>query len=161
MERKSVCSICGEQFPVDALISFAGEHFCEHCLNEETIVCADCGTRIWNDSNAGSDDHPLCQRCYDSSYTTCERCGRLLLYDDACYLNNGDEDYPYCESCYQQLRRGGIHSYDYKPLPIFYGVGPRYFGVELEIDGAGGMRQQRGQNSCHRQLRRTACVLQA
>lgn len=137
MERKSVCSICGEQFPVDALISFAGEHLCEHCLNEETIVCADCGSRIWNDSNAGSDDHPLCQRCYDSSYTTCERCGRLLLYDDACYLNNGDEDYPYCESCYQQLRRGGIHSYDYKPLPIFYGVGPRYFGVELEIDGAG------------------------
>ena len=45
--------------------------------------------------------------------------------------------YPYCESCYQQLRRRGIHSYDYKPLPIFYGVGPRYFGVELEIDGAG------------------------
>ena len=131
------CSICGRKFPEDALTLFAGDYFCEHCLNEETIVCADCGTRLWNDSNAGSDDHPLCQRCYDSSYTTCERCGRLLLYDDACYLNNGDEDYPYCESCYQQLRRGGIHSYDYKPLPIFYGVGPRYFGVELEIDGAG------------------------
>ena len=131
------CSICGRKFPEDALTLFAGAYFCEHCLNEETIVCADCGTRLWNDSNAGSDDHPLCQRCYDSSYTTCERCGRLLLYDDACYLNNGDEDYPYCESCYQQLRRGGIHSYDYKPLPIFYGVGPRYFGVELEIDGAG------------------------
>ena len=131
------CSICGRKFPEDALTLFAGNYFCEHCLNEETVVCADCGTRIWNDSNAGSDDHPLCQRCYDSSYTTCERCGRLLLYDDACYLNNGDEDYPYCESCYQQLRRGGIHSYDYKPLPIFYGVGPRYFGVELEIDGAG------------------------
>lgn len=131
------CSICGRKFPEDALTLFAGAYFCEHCLDEETIVCADCGTRLWNDSNAGSDDHPLCQRCYDSSYTTCERCGRLLLYDDACYLNNGDEDYPYCESCYQQLRRGGIHSYDYKPLPVFYGVGPRYFGIELEIDGAG------------------------
>ena len=97
------CSICGRKFPEDALTLFAGDYFCEHCLDEETIVCADCGTRLWNDSNAGSDDHPLCQRCYDSSYTTCERCGRLLLYDDACYLNNGDEDYPYCESCY-----GGI-----------------------------------------------------
>ena len=131
------CSICGRKFPEDALTLFAGNYFCEHCLNEETVVCVDCGTRLWNDSNAGSDDHPLCQRCYDSSYTTCERCGRLLLYDDACYLNNGDEDYPYCESCYQQLRRGGIHSYDYKPLPVFYGVGPRYFGVELEIDKGG------------------------
>ena len=87
------CSICGRKFPEDALTLFAGDYFCEHCLDEETIVCADCGTRLWNDSNAGSDDHPLCQRCYDSSYTTCERCGRLLLYDDACYLNNGDEDY--------------------------------------------------------------------
>ena len=27
-----------------------------------------------------------------------------------------------------------IHSYDYRPEAIFYGDGPRYFGVELEID---------------------------
>ena len=30
-----------------------------------------------------------------------------------------------------------IHDYSYKPEPIFWGQGPRYFGVELEIDGAG------------------------
>ena len=30
-----------------------------------------------------------------------------------------------------------IHDYYYKPEPIFYGEGKRYFGVELEIDGAG------------------------
>ena len=44
------CSICGRKFPEDALTLFAGDYFCEHCLDEETIVCADCGTRIWNDS---------------------------------------------------------------------------------------------------------------
>ena len=30
-----------------------------------------------------------------------------------------------------------IHSYDYRPEAIFYGDGPRYFGVELEIDKGG------------------------
>ena len=30
-----------------------------------------------------------------------------------------------------------IYSYDYRPETIFYEDGPRYFGVELEIDGAG------------------------
>lgn len=30
-----------------------------------------------------------------------------------------------------------IHDYYYKTEPIFYGVGPRYMGVELEIDMAG------------------------
>lgn len=30
-----------------------------------------------------------------------------------------------------------IHEYGYKPEPIFFGDSDRYFGVELEIDGAG------------------------
>lgn len=45
------CSICGRKFPEDALTLFAGNYFCEHCLDEETIVCSDCGERLWNDAN--------------------------------------------------------------------------------------------------------------
>ena len=30
-----------------------------------------------------------------------------------------------------------IHDYYYKPEPIFYGDGPRYLGVELELDDGG------------------------
>ena len=44
---------------------------------------------------------------------------------------------PYCESCCEMLRNRAIHDYSYRPEPIFYGDAPRYFGVELEIDGAG------------------------
>jgi len=33
--------------------------------------------------------------------------------------------------------KAAIHDYYYKPTPIFYGEGPRFFGVELEIDEAG------------------------
>lgn len=44
-----------------------------------------------------------------------------------------DSDVPYCDNCIDQ-HRGGIQSYYYKPAPIFYGEGPCYLGVELEID---------------------------
>ena len=97
------CSICGRKFPEDALTLFAGDYFCEHCLDEETIVCSDCGERLWNDANAGSRTHPLCQRCYDSHYTNCERCGELIDCENAYYLGDG-EDYPYCENCYHILK---------------------------------------------------------
>ena len=130
------CSICGRKFPEDALTLFAGDYFCEHCLDEETVVCSDCGERLWNDANAGSRTHPLCQRCYDSHYTDCERCGELIDCENAYYLGDG-EDNPYCENCYHILKNQVIHNYDYRPETIFYGDGPRYFGVELEIDKGG------------------------
>ena len=130
------CSICGRKFPEDALTLFAGDYFCEHCLDEETVVCSDCGERLWNDANAGSRTHPLCQRCYDSHYTNCERCGDLIDCENAYYLGDG-EDYPYCENYYHILKNQVIHNYDYRPETIFYGDGPRYFGVELEIDKGG------------------------
>ena len=48
----------------------------------------------------------------------------------------GDE--PYCQDCYHSVcDRDAIHDYYYKPTPIFYGDDNRFFGVELEIDGAG------------------------
>lgn len=82
-------------------------------------------------------DLTLCQHCYDNYYTTCESCGCTLDYDDAYYLDN-DTDYPYCRHCYQQRCSSEyIHDYGFKPDPIFYGKGTRYFGVELEIDGGG------------------------
>ena len=97
------CSICGRKFPEDALTLFAGDYFCEHCLDEETVVCSDCGERLWNDANAGSRTHPLCQRCYDSHYTNCERCGELIDCENAYYLGDG-EDYLYCENCYHTVQ---------------------------------------------------------
>ena len=85
------CSSCGRKFPEDALTLFAGDYFCEHCLDEETIVCSDCGERLWNDANAGSRTYPLCQRCYDSHYTNCERCGELIDCENAYYLGDGED----------------------------------------------------------------------
>ena len=130
----AVCTHCGRSVPPDALVEFDGQNLCAECLQEETFLCYYCGERIWEDENHGSDGTPLCARCYDNHYTHCTRCGRLLANDDARY--EYDEDDAYCEDCYEESH-GEIHDYSYRPEPIFYGDGNRFFGIELEIDGAG------------------------
>ncbi len=150
MKEPETCSVCCEPYPLDQLIEFDGQLLCPSCLGIETMVCSRCGRRFWNDDNAGDDDTPLCQSCYDRFYTACDRCGRTILEDDA-YYEDEDRDEPLCWSCYSRTQENKqIHDYYYKPEPIFYGEGSRYFGVELEIDGAG----EDSQNAC--QLMRIA-----
>ena len=136
MEEKRVCDVCGREYPQSELVSYRDLMLCGECLRTETTVCSCCGERIWADDNEGDGDTPLCSRCYERSYTTCTDCGRTIHQDDAYYV---DEDYEArCYSCHCRRMDGRvIHDYYYKPEPIFYGEGKRYFGVELEIDDAG------------------------
>ena len=136
MNPMGTCEHCGRSYFAEQLTTFDGSILCPECLEMETLICADCGDRIWQDNNEGSSDVPLCATCYYEDYTRCTRCGELLHNDSACYLSDDDDD-PSCPDCRDQLLYAEIHSYSYKPRPIFYGDGPRYFGVELEIDNAG------------------------
>ena len=136
MNPMGTCEHCGGSYPAERLTTFDGNLLCPACLETETLLCADCGDRIWRNNNEGSSDVPLCETCYYEDYTRCTRCGELLHNDNAYYLSDDDDD-PYCLDCRDQLLYAEIHSYSYKPSPIFYGDGPRYFGVELEIDNAG------------------------
>ncbi len=138
MSEIFICEICGDSYPVEQRTAFNGQDLCPTCLDENTLVCQDCGTRIWMDNNEGSSEHPLCVHCYGRDYTNCSRCGVLLLNRDALYSGgNDDGEYPYCADCYPQAAHSGIRDYYYKPEPLFYGDGRRFFGVELEIDCAG------------------------
>ena len=139
MKETFECRRCGRELPVDQQVRFDGQELCMECLEENTVLCRHCGERIWTGDNAGTDAHPLCQDCYDDHYTSCERCGVLLQQDAAVYQEDDDYDErPYCPECYHALFRDKpIHDYYYKPEPQFYGTGPRFFGVELEIDQGG------------------------
>lgn len=139
MSEAFFCEICGQEYSTDQMYSFDNQDLCPGCLDAHTAICHECDTRIWQDNNAGSIDHPLCQSCYDDEYTNCFRCGALLRESTACYEDADEfDERPYCDGCYHTVFKDTpIHDYYYKPKPVFYGVGPRYFGVELEIDGAG------------------------
>ena len=137
MDNKEVqiCKHCGKEISGDECRYFDGQVLCADCLDSQTTFCSHCGERIWNYSNIGTLSMPLCQRCYDDYYTTCERCGRIIHQHDANYPDDGDD--PYCNTCWNEMNASAIRVYSYKPKPIFYGNGNRFFGVELEIDHGG------------------------
>ncbi|MGN0688650.1 MAG: amidoligase family protein [Oscillospiraceae bacterium] len=136
MENIIYCSRCGCEIAEDeSFIEMDGECLCEQCGRDNTVTCERCGAIVWNDDNAGSEGFPLCGRCYDNYYTSCEDCGCIIHQDCAHYYE--DDDYPYCDECFSKRENSAIHEYSYKPEPIFYSEGNRYFGVELEIDDGG------------------------
>lgn len=129
------CAHCGAIHPREELHEFDDELYCLDCLEALTEVCDYCGERFRNSELHHEQGLTLCHTCLEDEYSYCSSCGRLVQNDEFYYLDDGDDD-GYCERCYD-ARREGIQSYSYKPTPIFYGDGERYFGVELEIDSAG------------------------
>lgn len=136
-ENTFICAHCGQSYPTQEGHMVGNDQLCHNCMESETVQCIHCGAHVYNDLNSGTDDIPLCASCYNRyEYAFCEHCGVLLRGGDVFYA--GEDDIPYCRDCYERYRGSEvIHAYHYKPDPIFYGEGPRYFGVELEIDGAG------------------------
>ena len=134
--RNETCAECGRVLLEEEATEFEGRVYCPECLDSLTTFCRYCGDRIFRDDNEGSSDTPLCYGCYENYYTHCGRYGELIHNDRAYYMDDLD-DVPYCEHCYHILYREPIHHYHYVPEFHFFGLGKRYFGVELEIDKGG------------------------
>ena len=134
MTELRTCAHCGTA--EGELTEFNGRLYCPDCLDDLTLVCTDCGSRFLRTCNRSeNDDFPICPECYDRDYTRCVRCGRIIDTDHCWYPLDNDD--PYCADCCSTIENSPIHDYYFKPYPIFYGEGPRYFGVELEIDDGG------------------------
>lgn len=131
------CSHCGALIGDDENYeTINGQVICSDCVEMYTSTCDRCGATIWNDDAYGDDFTILCASCYHNHYVRCCCCDALLHEDDA-YSIDGDS---YCSECYHDEidKKRSIHDYGWKPEPVFYGGdSSRYFGVELEIDGAG------------------------
>lgn len=134
MREERSCSVCGAA--QEDLEAFEGQMLCPSCLEDRTCLCRRCGQRFWKDQNAGNEEQPLCPECFEMYYTTCSECGTVLPLGDVYYDDDGDREL--CWSCYNQCRQEkAIQDYYYKPVPMFYGEGNRFFGVELEVDQGG------------------------
>ena len=134
------CTLCGRNLEPEQATLFDGQMLCLSCMEEETVLCESCGTRIWQSNNAGDADLPLCQHCREHLYIRCERCGVLIRESHSFSVDNDDEEL-FCEDCYHHVqRRTPIHEYHWKPTPVFHGKGPRFYGVELEVDGGGELK---------------------
>lgn len=131
------CSHCGALIGEnEGYEEVQGEIVCMDCAERHMTSCEHCGCNVWNDDSYGDEYTTLCRHCYENYYSRCSCCDALVHNDDLYNLNG----YDYCSECYHDEidRNRSIHDYGFKPEPIFYGNDTdRYFGVELEIDGAG------------------------
>jgi len=134
-ENKIICSHCGAEITDDDYSTVNGQIVCSDCVERYCCTCDRCGATIFDSDAFGDEYTNLCQSCHDNFYIRCETCDALVHIDDCFHLNG----YDYCSDCYHDEvdKCRNIHDYSYKPEPIFYGDSSRYFGVELEIDGAG------------------------
>lgn len=134
MEEKIICSHCNQPVEGDCE-TINGQIVCPDCVARHCSVCDRCGTTIWDSDVYGDEYTNLCHHCYDNYYVQCERCDCLIHVDDAYQYDGCD----YCSECYHDCcdEHSPIKEYGYKPDPIFFGNGSRFFGVELEIDIGG------------------------
>ncbi len=135
MEEKLICSHCGAEITDDDYSMVNGQIVCSDCVERYCSTCDRCSATIFDSDAYGDEYTNLCRYCYENHYTRCSCCDGLLHEEDAHHLDG----YDYCSDCYHDEvdKSRNIHDYNYKPEPIFYGDSSRYFGVELEIDGAG------------------------
>lgn len=134
MEEKRTCDHCGRTLAEDEGTLVGEALLCEECIDDYCITCDRCGETIWTEDCVTDSNTYLCRECFDDHYQRCEGCNRIIHEDDICWHN----DLPYCCSCYDDICDDDeIEDYSYKPDPIFYGKGERYFGIELEVDCGG------------------------
>lgn len=139
------CAWCGKT--AEDGTTFDDFDICYNCTEEYTAVCEDCGERYYNTnvSYLPGVDREVCSDC-SSGYICCGRCGDYF-YEDNINYNDYAVEYQ-CDSCWED-NISPIHDYGYKPYPNFCKTeadkeNPRYFGVELEIGGAGSYEDYAG-----------------
>lgn len=123
---------------------------------EESFTCNGCSDIVplrLHEPRHATGDRQLCPTCADG-FDLCDYCD---LHDDA--LRSTDTDRDMCDDCASRLDYyecnvcttlidsgtscenhddhddlDDLHGYEYKPAPNFHGIGPRYLGLELEIN---------------------------
>ena len=131
-EDVRVCDCCGAVIEDDDYYLVGDDILCQSCVDDECGRCDCCEELIYTSDAYTDEDNFLCQACFEDHYTRCDCCDRIIRTSDAYYT----DDACYCYDCYEK-KHSHIHSYNYKPDPIFYGQGKRFLGVELEVDCGG------------------------
>lgn len=94
-----------------------GISVCPVCVEEYFTGCDLCDNYSSRPAST-QDGMDVCASCVRHSYWECSGCDELVAVGDEC--------------CSCEDRCDLIHSYEYKPPPVFHGDGNVYLGLELE-----------------------------
>lgn len=130
LDDYGTCDECGRVHHLDNMRLFGDELYCDDCYNELVGTCEDCGCEISRDDLSDVGNHVYRWVCPDcvSEHHTCSECGDIVETLSDCGI---------CESCYESSCdsvNNIIEGYSYRPAPIFFGEGDRFFGIELETE---------------------------
>lgn len=148
-EEFVACYVCGHYIPVEDAEVVDDEYVCEDCMSgDEVFQCDNCNEyhlRESNDYIVLHNGEYICEDCASNGdYVQCSSCHEWFYYEDLTYFD--DDDSYMCADCERVEKRRAIHSYSYKPDPVFKTGGIHdvfaderkmdelFFGVELEID---------------------------
>ena len=132
-----VCYQCEERKTRRYACDINRELYCKECsdvwfeyIGDDHVDCTGCGTTVATNDSVYSDwlDDDVCSYCNESRYFDCNDCG----YED--YLvNMPDHD---CDNNSEEPGAQYIHSYGFKPRPVFWpNLEHKYYlGLELEVE---------------------------
>lgn len=102
------------------------ESWCEDCQDKASFYCESCNcleSRETREPQYNEErDLTFCLASAEQYWTWCDSC---QTWED----NDGES----CGSCAR-----GVHGYSFKPEAVFHGVGPAFFGIELETENVTG-----------------------
>ena len=137
------CTDCSLAVGKEIVKRIEVDQYCPRCVityieeNGELSKCNICEVSVSKSRAVYSEylNDILCPSCDINRYFVCENCtfeGRHFE------MNNHDcRDYIAFENLISHM----VHSYNYKPSPIFSGADHYYLGVELEIEFKGNIRE--------------------
>ena len=162
LEETFVCDNCGERYSDDEKTIINSKNYCTDCVDNEFTRCYDCEELIPNDEITDVNNRDICECCLDNNYFVCNYCSEwshnsseIPYYDGSLCTSCYEDNFFTCDSCneiYHVDNHDGdgyccncggesscLHSYSYKPCPVFYGESKEnlFFGVELEIESDG------------------------
>ena len=109
------CSTCAE------------EYYESHGGESNFTYCDNCEDTVHNDNTSTYQGSRYCTPCVRDNVYDCDECGSEVW-------SGNDHD------CEEDNRSTIIHSYGYKPNPIFFGSGTYHMGFELEVEARNSSR---------------------
>ena len=159
-----ICTHCDKLLHKKNAAKVRDKWYCLECAKQLFKKCRNCGTLHdvvdlieMHQYNISEWSH-LCSRCFEEMTIECNDCGLRIIRAQSYDIN--DDGRPVCSSCRE--KHMPVHSYQYKPMPIFHFDEKRekhdrskfYFGMEIEVELRGATATQNDPNTMAKRLLR-------
>lgn len=134
------CSICKKFHKKTTSKLIENSKICPSCFKQNYKECNCCHQYLNKHDIIGHDNLCYCRHCFDKEFQICCRCS--AIYKKGIMTKHTVDDKIVCDKCWGIF--GPIQQYNSKPKIQFYGKGPHFYGIELEVELENHVSTQRG-----------------